>query len=188
PAPKPLPPTPKSSPTPPPPAPAPKPAPAKAAPVPKPAPKPTPASPSKSQAQTAQAAPDDDSFLNSLSKDLAHSGSPLRPKPPSRPTPGTGSAPSAAALASLSAQLQRLWNPNCDVMGGADVNLTVRFMLGPSGRVIGTPVSSVANSPDPIVKAASDRAIRAVFQAQPIAGLNPDHYTVNFNARQACGQ
>jgi hypothetical protein len=73
-------------------------------------------------------------------------------------------------------------------MGGADVNLTIRFVLGPSGRVIGQPISSMGDSSDPIVKAASDRAIRSVFQAQPITGLNPDHYTVNFNAKQACGQ
>lgn len=189
----PTPPTPQSLPQPVQP-PAPKPAPP--TPTPKPAPSPKPAAkPSPTAAKTptppAQTSPDDDSFMSSLSKDLAKNGSPSHPKPPSRPTPGTGKAPSAAALASLSAQLQRLWNPNCDVMGGADVNLTVRFVLGPSGRVIGQPVSSVGDATDPIVKAASDRAIRAiraVFQTKSITGLSPDHYAVNFNARQACGQ
>ena len=90
----------------------------------------------------------------------------------------------------LSDELNRRWNPNCAVEGGQDVNVKVTLRLGPGGRLIGQPTSNAANSPDPIVKAASDRAIRAVIEAAPFDTLPTElfgqTYSVNFDARKAC--
>jgi outer membrane biosynthesis protein TonB len=107
-----------------------------------------------------------------------------------RATQGAGEAESTNALSSMAAELQRLWNPNCDVPGGADANIVVSFRLGPGGRVIGQPQSAAETAGDPVIKAAAERAVRAVYQAQPFTDLPPNLYgpkiAVNFNARQAC--
>jgi hypothetical protein len=130
---------------------------------------------------------DDSGFAGKILGDLG--GAPAKPhaRPPSNTASGSGAKPSPAAMASLKAQLERLWNPDCGVLGGSDVNPTIKFVLGPGGRVIGQPVSSLSGSNDKIVRVASDRAIRAIMQAQPIANLPPDEYTVNFDSKQACG-
>jgi protein TonB len=103
-----------------------------------------------------------------------------------------GDAVSANALAALAGELQRLWNPNCDVEGGSDASIKVSFRLGPSGRLIAPPESSEETAADPIIKAASDRAKRAVNQGAPFTDLPPALYgqkiLVNFNAKQACAQ
>ena len=39
----------------------------------------------------------------------------------------------------IGADLERRWNPNCAVEGGADVNLTVQVVLTAQGRVVGRP-------------------------------------------------
>jgi len=107
-----------------------------------------------------------------------------------RLAPGAGSAVSASALTDLGAELQRLWNPNCDAPGGADVIIQVSFQLGPGGRLIGEPLASGENAADPVVKAASDRAKRAVYQGAPFDNLPQAAYgqriAVNFNAKQFC--
>jgi len=105
---------------------------------------------------------------------------------------GNTDAVSAGALASLGAELQRLWNLDCDNAGRSDANIQVAFRLGPSGNLVGDPVSSQQSATDAIIKAASDRAVRAVYAAQPMtnlpAGLYGPRIVVNFNAKQACGQ
>jgi len=93
----------------------------------------------------------------------------------------------------MTAELQRLWNPDCEVAGGGNLVITVTYRLGRSGRLLSDPVSSVEGATDPVVKAASDRAKRAVFQAEPFENLPPDLYngqkiTVNFDAKKACAQ
>ena len=101
-------------------------------------------------------------------------------------------AVSASALSSLGAELERLWNPNCDVEGGSDVNIKVTFRLDSSGRLVGSPVSSQAHASDPIVVSGSDRAVRAVNAGAPFDSLPRELYgqniSVNFNARQACAK
>jgi outer membrane biosynthesis protein TonB len=220
PAPSPLPPAPEEAPvpTPPPtvktppqphpktiehPQPQPKPAPTpKPTPVPKPVaqPKPTPPPPKPLPPKPAQPAFDPDAVLASLEKNshaagARHSAAPRGPTRPetavqARLAPGAGSAVGQAALADLGSQLARLWNPNCQVEGGADVVVNVTFQLGPGGRLLGQPQSSAENSPNPIVKVASDRAKRAVFQGAPFDSLPQALYgqriTVNFNAKQYC--
>lgn len=185
------------------PPPKPTPTPVKPAPA-KPAPSPTP-TPAKAQVKPPPAKPtpstfDPDAVLASLAKPTRATGAqrssaargPSRPETAvvARVAVGAGDAVSANALSALAGELQRLWNPNCDVEGGSDVNIKVGFRLDPSGRLIGAPESSQESATDPVVRAASDRAKRAVNQGAPFDSLPPTLYgpkiVVNFNARQAC--
>ena len=196
-------PTPEATPQPPAPTPAPTPTPAppppKAATQPKPAPTPTPAKP------TPQKKNDNDFFASleaSIAKTKKATGKPTANAPKgaaraetsvsARPALGAATGLSAAALGRLQGEVQDRWNPNCEVEGGANVNVRVVFVIGPGGRVVGQPESPGTASPDPVVKAASDRAIRALFAASPFAYLPSDLYgqkiALNFNAKQACSR
>jgi protein TonB len=196
------------------PEPAPTPEPAPKAVQPPPRPTPTPAKPAvskpapamaKAASKPAPAKPttstfDPDAVLASLAKPTKASGAPRSSaqRGPSRPaaaaqahaTTGAADTVSASALSSLTGELQRLWNPNCEVEGGSDVNIKVSFRLDSSGRLIGPPVSSQAHASDPIVVSGSDRAVRAVYAGAPFDSLPRELYgqniSVNFNARQAC--
>ena len=109
---------------------------------------------------------------------------------PAAPSGGARSGPSAAALAGLQDQLQKLWNPNCGVEGGRDVRVRVSFGLSPAGDLSG-PVEAggLERSDNAVARAAAERAIRAVHQAAPFPDLaSPagQRIAVNFNAREAC--
>ena len=100
------------------------------------------------------------------------------------------------------------WNPNCEVEGGSEVIVRATFMLGAVGqaseietRVQGRLIDRTPLQNDPcvgradrecIVRAAADRAGRAIRSAAPFRGLPPELYgqriTVNFNAREACAR
>jgi len=149
--------------------------------------------PSKTPAKPATAVPSDDSFFSHMSQTLAKGGAPAKPRPPSATASGTGAKPSPAAMASLKAQLERLWNPNCEVMGGSDVSIVLTFRLGVGGRLTDKPRASVGATNNDLTKVASDRAIRAVYQyfsdpSRPYADLPPENYTVNFNPKEYCSQ
>lgn len=196
-------PAPDATPQPPAPTPSPTPTPAPAPPnkpttVPKPAPTPTPAKPTQQKKN-------DDFFASleaSIAKTKKATGKPTAtaPKGPARaetsvsarPAMGAATGLSAAALGRLQGEVQDRWNPNCEVEGGANVNVRVVFVIGPGGRVIGQPESPGTSSPDPVVKAASDRAIRALFAASPFTYLPSELYgqkiALNFNAKQACSR
>jgi outer membrane biosynthesis protein TonB len=187
-------------PPPPPPAPAPKPTPAPPKPAPpKPTPKPAPA--------PAKPAPpektlDFDALQKSIARSRARNPAPPRPNPaprgPTRPETAVEARPalgpaqglSAAALGALANELQRRWNPNCEVEGGSDVNVRVAFRIGTGGRLLGQPVAQNINSASPVVRAAADRAVRAVRQAEPFESLPSDLFgqqiVVTFDAKQAC--
>ena len=100
-------------------------------------------------------------------------------------------AEAAAAIAGMTDELQRRWNPNCEVEGGRDVRIRVTFTLGSGGQVLGQPdAGGKERSANPVEKAAAERAIRAVFAAAPFRDLPRQFYgdriAVNFNAREAC--
>lgn len=111
--------------------------------------------------------------------------------PVARQTTGTTLA-SGAALQGLADELQRRWNPNCDVEGGRDVVVKVNFQLGVGGQVVGDVTSQIQGARTPVAQAAADRAARAVYAAAPFRGLPRDLYgeriAVNFNAREACAR
>jgi len=194
--------------------PAPQPAPA-AAPVPpkpvaKPAPSPTPAPApplakapapaAKPQPKPAEKSLDLDALAASLGKSSARPSSakpssaakgPPRAEtaPVARQTTGTGLA-SGQALQGLADELQRRWNPNCEVEGGRDVLVRVSFTLGVGGQVVGNVAAEIKGPQTPVAQTASDRAVRAVYAAAPFRNVPRDLYgqrvSVNFNAREAC--
>jgi protein TonB len=197
-------PTPQPRPTPlPPTATPPKPTPVPAKPVPappKPAVDPNTKGP-KPPAKPAEKSLDLDALAASVSKMSKASGgkSSSAAKGPNRPetaleareAAGAGKGLSAIQMAGLAGELQRRWNPNCEVEGGRDVKVRVIFTLGPGGQVVGqVSAGGLEQSPNPVVKAAADRAIRAVHQAAPFSaqygGAFGQKVTVNFNAREAC--
>ena len=196
-------PTPQADPQPPAPVPAPTPTPAPAPPkpvAPLPTPKPTPAKPTPPK----PAKPEPD-FFASLEKTLAKTPKaagkpvanapkgPTRPETSTQPRPGAGAMTGlqAAAIAGMKDEIQRRWNPNCEVEGGADVQVKVNFKLASGGRLVDKVTANGAeNSPNATIKAAAERAIRAVYQSAPFEGLPPDYYgpqlNLNFKARDAC--
>jgi outer membrane biosynthesis protein TonB len=184
------PPAPQPTPTPP----APKPAPAKAEkPVEKPAPqKPTTPAPAKPEKKL-----DLDALAASLAKSVnqakpsSAAKGPTRAETAQQARPAAGTGLSAAAMNGLADELQRRWNPNCNVEGGRDVVVKVAFQLGAGGNVTGDVSSQVLRGPPgPVAQAAAERAVRAVYGASPFRALPREFYgqriTVNFNAREAC--
>jgi outer membrane biosynthesis protein TonB len=186
------------------PKPTPKPVPkaeAKPAPTPKPLPpaKPTPAPARPAPAKAEAPAFDPDAVFASLDKASKAAGArksaaargPTRPETAvqARLAPGTGAQVSQSALSDLGSELERLWNPNCDAASAIGV-IKVTFRLDGGGRLIGDPQSSAEGSANPVVKVASDRAKRAVYQGSPFDSLPQALYgqriTVNFNAQQFC--
>jgi outer membrane biosynthesis protein TonB len=198
-APTPTPPAPKVAPQP-----IPKPRPVQPAKVtPQPAPTPTPHK-AAAQAKPTPAMPAPELDMAALSAELSKQARPSGARQssaargPSRPaqaivartSAGTSDAVSSAALSSLAGELQRLWNPNCEAAGASDITIKVSFQIGSSGRLATAPVSSLAGASDPVTKAASDRAVRAVYQGEPFSDLPPSLYgqkiTVNFNPKTFC--
>jgi outer membrane biosynthesis protein TonB len=183
------PPAPEPKPAPPPPTPKPTPIPAK--PVPAPAAKPAP-----------PAKPEKSLDLDALSASISKLQKPSTPKPssaakgPARPEtalqarPALGAGISAAALTGLTDELQRRWNPNCDVEGGRDVQVRVTFVIGAGGQVVGDVASQIKGVQTPVSRTAAERAVSAVYAAAPFRNLPREFYgdkiAVNFNAREAC--
>jgi len=177
-------------------APVPEPAPTPPTPVPKPEPAPTPA---KAEKPKPEKSLDLDALAASLSKAVSKP-TPTKPssaaKGPARsetalqahPALGTGQA--AAAVSGLADELQRRWNPNCDVQGGRDVIVKATFQLGAGGNVVGDVATQVVRGQGGVADAAAARARSAVFAAAPFRTLPREFYgeriSVNFNAREAC--
>lgn len=108
-----------------------------------------------------------------------------------RPAAGAAKGLSANALSGLAGELQRRWNPNCEVEGGRDVQVKVTFTMGPGGQLLGqVEAGGLEQSSNAVVRAAAERAIRAVHQAAPFSAQYRDAFgqkvTVNFNGREAC--
>ena len=215
-------PTPEPAPPAPEPAPQPKPAPPPPpAPTPKPLPKPTPKPPppqpqptpkpkpqelnldqlaaapkTKAAKPTPQSPPLDLSALAASPKGAKSNA----PKGAARPETdllarlavGRATALSGDAMSALQAKLNRLWNPNCEVEGGAGVLVKVHINLSPTGYLIGSPnLVSQAGSGigEGVVEASAQRALSAVKQGEPYTEIprdGPHDLNLNFNAKQAC--
>jgi outer membrane biosynthesis protein TonB len=126
----------------------------------------------------------------SAAKPSSAAKGPARPEtaPVARQTLGAGA--SAAALTGLTDELQRRWNPNCNVEGGRDVQVRVAFTIGTGGQVVGDVASQIKGAQNAVAQAAAERAVRAVYAAAPFRNLPREFYgdkiAVNFNAREAC--
>lgn len=172
------PPTPKAAPTP---------TPKAAAPVAKPTPKPVEKSFDLDALSASLKAP----ARNAPQRPSSAPKGPSRPEtaPVARQTAGSGLA-AGAAMQGLAEELQRRWNPNCDVEGGRNVVVRVNFQLGIGGQVVGDVAAQIQGARTPVAQAAADRAVRAVYAAAPFRGLPREFYgdriAVNFNAREAC--
>lgn len=170
-----------------PPAPTPKPAPVVAKPVPAPAPvKPA-------LAAKPPKALDLDALSTSVSKMVRPSSAakgPARPETSAVARPALGASLSTAAMSGLTEELQRRWNPNCDVEGGKEVQVRVSFVIGAGGQVVGDVASQIKGAQNAVAQAAAERAVRAVYAAAPFRALPREFYgdriAVNFNAREAC--
>jgi hypothetical protein len=197
----------------PPPAPAPAPAPnPKAKPVekaPAPTPTPTKTAPQKSFDLDALAASLTKPARNQPQRPSAAAQGPSRPEtaPVARQTTGSGLA-AGAALQGLAEELQRRWNPNCNVEGGGDIIVRTVFRLELTGaasdivtqvggQTIGRSTGEDLNCQTRkdrfcLVQTAADRAAQAVSAAAPFRGLPRELYgqriAVNFNAREACAR
>jgi outer membrane biosynthesis protein TonB len=180
-------------------------APPKPKPAPPPKPEPTPKVvkpiPTPAPAKPAPPAKPEKSLdLDALSASISKLAKPAKPssapKGPARAEtaaqarPALGTGISAAAMSGLADELQRRWNPNCDVEGGRDVQLRVTFTLGAGGQVVGDVAAQIKGPATPVARSASDRAISAVYAAAPFRTLPREFYgekiAVNFNAREAC--
>ncbi|MFT4251400.1 MAG: energy transducer TonB, partial [Caulobacter sp.] len=198
-------PVPQPAPPKPQPVPTPKPTPTPPKPVPTPAPKPPQPQPKPTPQKPTPAKPETDFFASmekSLSKTAKPAGKPAssapkgatnRPETAAQARPGAGqmTAMQAAAISGMKDEIQRRWNPNCEVVGGGSMQIRLSFKLAANGRVAGAVTAGGAeNSGDTIVRTEAERAIRAVYQSAPFEGLPPDYYnqqlTLNFKARDAC--
>ena len=153
----------------------------------------------KPQPKAAEKGLDLDSLYASLTKPARNAAQ--RPssatKGPSRaetaPTPrqtaGSGLA-AGAALEGLIAELERRWNPNCEVEGGREVLVRVTFQLGVGGQVVGDPTAEIRSARTAVSRVGAERAVRAVHAVAPIRGLPREYYgeriAINFDARKAC--
>lgn len=197
-------------PTPPEPVPAPKlpvPVPQKAVapPTPKPTPKPpaptkvTPTPPDKNgQKKPAPAKPAKPSLdLNALSQlPASPSKAPTRRQAQANTHATNGASNNGAAPAetapemrALVAKLQKLWSPNCDVPGGNQVQVDIKFTISPNGRVIEGP-RWVNQRSDNVWTAGANRAMAAVKRGELYDDLPDGFYnqpiTITFDAKVAC--
>jgi outer membrane biosynthesis protein TonB len=128
---------------------------------------------------------------NTPAKPSSAARGPARPETAqqARPALGSGQA-SAAAIQGLAEDLQRRWNPNCDVEGGRDVLVRVYFTIGAGGQVSGDVTPEIRSARSAVSQAAANRAVSAVYAAAPFRNLPREFYgeriSVNFNAREAC--
>jgi hypothetical protein len=99
---------------------------------------------------------------------------------------------SGDAIGALQAKLYRLWHPDCQVEGGAGVQVVVELRLAPDGRLAGRPTlvsQTGAGVSADIIDASARRALLAVEQGEPYTEIprdGPHDLNLRFNAKQAC--
>ncbi len=156
--------------------------------------KPTPAlkaAPSTAQSKPAKLGLDLDALLASVNssnqrptarESLGQQGA-NRPKTALQAQEGHGSDDHLASSEkdALSDKLQKLWNPNCQIVGGEGIIVRVHVRLTPQGFLAAPPDlpdrETIQSSGNPILIAAAARALSAVGRGQPYTDvLTPDHY------------
>jgi outer membrane biosynthesis protein TonB len=188
---------------------------------PTPAPVPTPA-PTRSQTKPAppatsgvgNRAPADDSFLTNLAESLRGGGGARQSggaQGPARAKTGTPVAATGGCLSAnnpcpwkegLGEKIERYWNPNCAVEGGASVRLVAKVTFNADGLLIGEPeisdarsgrvfqVKNTSESGASVSAAAAIRAYSAIRRILPYTGVPKElvgrRITMNLNADKAC--
>lgn len=113
-----------------------------------------------------------------------------RPETAAQARQTVGAGLSAMAINGLKDEVQRRWNPNCDVEGGRDVQLLVTFDLSAGGQVVGDVKYQISSTQNAVSRAAAERAVRAVYAAAPFRSLprdfHGDRVNMKFQAREAC--
>jgi outer membrane biosynthesis protein TonB len=128
--------------------------------------------------------------LTKLAKPASAARGAARPETATQARPALGSAAASSALAGLTEELQRRWNPNCDVAEARAVVVRVTFTLNSGGGVQGEVQSQIRGPQTAAGRAAAQRAVSAVYAAAPFRTLPREFYGqpigVNFDAQQAC--
>ncbi|HXQ15274.1 MAG TPA: energy transducer TonB [Caulobacteraceae bacterium] len=132
----------------------------------------------------------DNAQRNAGAKASGSQRGPARAETAPQARPDAGQGVSQSDLLGLQQLLERLWNPNCDVAGGAAVKLRVKFIVSLSGNLLGAPDDGgLEHSGDPVVAAAARRALDAVHEAAPYSQpYYGQSIVVNFDAKEACAK
>ena len=132
----------------------------------------------------------DNAQRNAGAKASSAQRGPARAETAPQARPDAGQGVSQSDLLGLQQLLERLWNPNCDVAGGAAVKLRVKFIVSLSGNLLGAPdAGGLEHSGDPVVAAAARRALDAVHEAAPYSQpYYGQSIVVNFDAKEACAK
>jgi protein TonB len=191
--------TPRPTPEAPPQTPAPAPGPpliAKAAPAPKAQPAPQPTASAAPRAAAPPSRPFDFNRLQQIIQNARRSSGVTSSSARSGPTtaetapqarPNAGEGVSQSDLAGLEQLLERLWNPNCGVAGGASVKLKFRILVGIDGGLLEAKPLASGGADPAVVQAALLRAHDALQQAAPFS--QPywgQAIVVNFDAKEPC--
>ena len=128
----------------------------------------------------------------SPSRSAARKRGPARPETAPQARADAGDRrPAAAHRPASHDELQRRWNPNCDVEGGRDVQVRVTFQLGAGGQLVGDVAARRSrrgrrrcSRPPPTGPCA--RSTRPRPSAACRANSTVRQITVNFNANEAC--
>lgn len=115
-----------------------------------------------------------------------------RPRPPAAGQQGRGTAPQATGpqITAIFNQVYSHWNVfiACNMPGGDQLRIQVDVSLSPTGRITAGPTLVNPRS-DPVYRAASDEAIRALRAAAPFdvpEGFEGGAYRPTFNTERAC--
>ena len=132
----------------------------------------------------------DNAQRNSGAKASGAQRGPARAETAPQARPDAGQGVSQSDLLGLQQLLERLWNPNCDIAGGAAVKLRVKFIVSLSGNLLGAPdAGGLEHSGDAVVAAAARRALDAVHEAAPYSQpYYGQSIVVNFDAKEACAK
>jgi hypothetical protein len=114
---------------------------------------------------------------------------PPRQETAARARPNAGQGVMQSDIVGLDQLLGRLWNPNCEAPGGADVRFPAKFKVDLNGAVGHPDLGGLEDSSNPVIAAAARRAIAAIHQVEPYdPKFRGQTITANFNAKEGCSK
>jgi outer membrane biosynthesis protein TonB len=118
----------------------------------------------------------------------AATGEQLNSAPSLGAATGNAARLSQSEIDALRSRLISLWNPPIGIQNPQDFVIRIRIQLG-KDRKLSAPPTVLTSGNGTLYNSARDSAVRAVFQAQPVDMLKPEHYEtwkdleVNFDPR-----